>query len=75
MNYVSQVAGIERVQSNLRYLSELRGEIKLDAAPEPIDDEECVNMKEHYEIGSRGTMLDLNDWLNKNVMDPAVEVS
>ena len=76
MNYVSQVAEIERVQSNLTYLSELRNEAKVDTAPQPIDNE-CKNGlgKDHYELGFKGSALDITAWLDKNIMDPALDVS
>ena len=74
VNYVSQVAGIERVQSNLAYLAELRNEVRLETAPQPIDDDQR-NMKDHHEFGARGAMLDLQAWMSKNIFDPALKVN
>ena len=74
VNYVSQVAEIERVQSNLAYLAELRNEVRIETAPQPIDDDRR-DMKVHYKFGARGAMLDLRVWMSKNIFDPALKVS
>lgn len=73
VNYVRQVTELERIESNLGFIAEKRGEVRVEKPVHPVDDD-LRDIKSRYCMGERGVVVEINVWLTSHDKDPAIQV-